>query len=73
MVNITFAGTNLTNGKPDSGSSCVTGFDQAGFVMGTSASLFNVRWYVWTCEYPPHGNNFNAGASKQRREVTVRI
>jgi lysophospholipase len=43
MVNITFVGTNLTNGKPDNGDSCVTGFDQAGFVMGTSASLFNVR------------------------------
>ena len=43
MVNITFVGTNLTNGKPDNGSSCVTGFDRAGFVMGTSASLFNVR------------------------------
>jgi lysophospholipase len=42
MVNLTFVGTNLTNGNPDSNSSCVTGFDQAGFIMGTSASLFNV-------------------------------
>lgn len=42
MVNITFAGTHLTEGKPDNTTSCVTGFDQAGFMMGTSASLFNV-------------------------------
>lgn len=41
-MNLTYAGTHLTNGKPDNGSACVTGFDQAGFVMGTSASLFNV-------------------------------
>lgn len=41
-MNLTYAGTHLTNGKPDNGSACVTGFDQAGFIMGTSASLFNV-------------------------------
>ncbi|KAI3618723.1 phospholipase b [Moniliophthora roreri] len=40
-ANITFAGTHLTNGKPANGSACVTGFDQVGFMMGTSASLFN--------------------------------
>lgn len=41
-MNLTFAGTHLTNGRSTTGSSCVTGFDQAGFVMGSSASLFNV-------------------------------
>ncbi|KAJ3553109.1 hypothetical protein NP233_g12725 [Leucocoprinus birnbaumii] len=40
-MNLTFAGTHLTNGRAENGSSCVTGFDQAGFVMGSSASLFN--------------------------------
>lgn len=40
-ANLTYAGTHMTNGKPENGSSCVTGFDQAGFMMGTSASLFN--------------------------------
>ncbi|KAF8799374.1 phospholipase B [Phlegmacium glaucopus] len=40
-MNLTYVGTKLTNGKTDTGSSCVTGFDQAGFIMGTSASLFN--------------------------------
>ncbi|PPQ70690.1 hypothetical protein CVT24_000172 [Panaeolus cyanescens] len=40
-MNISYAGTHLTDGRSDNGSSCVQGFDQAGFVMGTSASLFN--------------------------------
>lgn len=41
-MNLTYAGTHLTNGQPDNSTSCVTAFDQAGFMMGTSASLFNV-------------------------------
>lgn len=32
-------GTNMTNGKPNG--TCVHGFDNAGFVVGTSSSLFN--------------------------------
>ncbi|KAF6762965.1 phospholipase B [Ephemerocybe angulata] len=40
-VNLTFAGTRLIDGMPTNGSTCVVGFDQAGFVMGTSAGLFN--------------------------------
>jgi len=42
MVNLTYVGTHLLNGKPENGTGCVTGFDQAGFVIGTSSSLFNV-------------------------------
>lgn len=41
-MNLTYAGTHLINGMPVNGSACVTAFDQAGFVMGSSASLFNV-------------------------------
>jgi len=41
MTNLTYVGTHLNNGQPDNSTSCVTGFDQAGFVMGTSSSLFN--------------------------------
>ncbi|KAG6830791.1 hypothetical protein H0H92_014640 [Tricholoma furcatifolium] len=40
-MNLTYAGTFLTNGKAENGSACVTGFDQAGFILGSSASLFN--------------------------------
>ncbi|KAL7268031.1 Lysophospholipase 1 [Rhizina undulata] len=39
---IEYIGSNVTNGVPDSNTSCVRGFDNAGFVMGTSSSLFNV-------------------------------
>ncbi|KAG6896435.1 hypothetical protein C0992_008312 [Termitomyces sp. T32_za158] len=40
-MNLTYTGTHLSNGMAVNGSACVTGFDQAGFIMGTSASLFN--------------------------------
>lgn len=41
-----YIGTNVTNGKPDS-DVCIRGFDNAGFVMGTSSSLFNqVMFYL---------------------------
>ncbi|KAF9478647.1 phospholipase B [Pholiota conissans] len=40
-MNLTYAGTHLSAGRSPTGSSCVTGFDQAGFIMGSSASLFN--------------------------------
>lgn len=46
MVNMSFAGTHLTNGLPENSAACVKGFDQAGFIMGTSASLFIVRGAV---------------------------
>jgi len=42
MANTTYVGTHLTNGQPPNSTGCVTGFDQVGFMMGTSASLFNV-------------------------------
>ncbi|KAF9650395.1 phospholipase B [Thelephora ganbajun] len=42
MANLTHIGTHLSNGKPDNDTACVTGFDQAGFVIGTSSSLFNI-------------------------------
>lgn len=42
MMNMTYAGTHLDNGNPPNSTGCVVAFDQAGFVMGTSASLFNV-------------------------------
>ena len=43
MMNISYVGTHLDNGVPPNSTGCVRGFDEAGFMMGTSASLFNVR------------------------------
>lgn len=42
MISTAYVGTQFMNGQPANTSSCVTGFDQVGFVMGTSASAFNV-------------------------------
>ncbi len=46
MVNITYVGTHLTNGQPANSTACTTFFDQIGFVMATSASLFNVSIFL---------------------------
>ena len=37
-----YIGSNLTNGVPDDPDRCTKGFDNAGFLMGTSSSLFNI-------------------------------
>ena len=50
MVNVSYVGTHLTNGQPDNATACTTQFDQTGFVMGTSASLFNVS--ICSCLSP---------------------
>lgn len=36
-----YIGTSMTAGQVSAGAQCVVGFDNAGFVMGTSSSLFN--------------------------------
>lgn len=41
FVPTTFVGSNFSNGVLVSNDTCVAGFDQYGFVMGTSSSLFN--------------------------------
>jgi len=41
FMNIQYAGTPLNAGSPPNNTGCVTGFDQTGFVFGTSSSLFN--------------------------------
>ncbi|KAF9013961.1 acyl transferase/acyl hydrolase/lysophospholipase [Cyathus striatus] len=40
-ANLTFIGTNITGGRPMEEDKCVTGFDEIGFVLGTSSSLFS--------------------------------
>ena len=43
---MTYGGTLLNNGQPTNGTACTTAFDQTGFMMGTSASLFNVSVFI---------------------------
>ncbi|KIY53628.1 hypothetical protein FISHEDRAFT_32937 [Fistulina hepatica ATCC 64428] len=40
-VRMQYLGTHLKDGEPDNDTACVTGFDEIGFVFGTSSSLFN--------------------------------
>ncbi|CCH44458.1 lysophospholipase [Wickerhamomyces ciferrii] len=40
FTDLKYIGSDVSNGVPES-ESCVAGFDNAGFVMGTSSSLFN--------------------------------
>ncbi|PBK78822.1 phospholipase B [Armillaria solidipes] len=40
-IDLKFAGSNLTDGKPVNDQACLEGLDETGFVMGTSSSLFN--------------------------------
>ncbi|KAF4470574.1 lysophospholipase [Fusarium albosuccineum] len=41
FVPLKYVGSEFDNGEIPKGKSCVRGFDNAGFVMGTSSSLFN--------------------------------
>ena len=41
FVPLQYLGTNMTNGEVVNNDRCVVGFDNAGFIMGTSSSLFN--------------------------------
>ncbi|KAF9461302.1 phospholipase B [Collybia nuda] len=75
-MNLTYAGTHLSNGKPENGSACVTGFDQAGFIMGTSASLFNQLFDFAHNTLSEFSSSDSSGLvyvlSRQLREVRTR-
>ncbi len=45
FINITLLGTDLNNGQPPSGNTaCVAGWENAGWVMGVSSTLFNAAF-----------------------------
>ncbi|SCU87457.1 LAME_0D10154g1_1 [Lachancea meyersii CBS 8951] len=41
FTDVMYLGTNVSNGTPVAQGKCVAGFDNAGFIMGTSSTLFN--------------------------------
>lgn len=41
FTDIKYLASNVTNGYPNDNDSCIEGFDNASFIMGTSSSLFN--------------------------------
>lgn len=50
FTDLKYIGTNVTNGVPDNNKKCVQGFDNAGFVTGTSSSLFNQFLNTLVCD-----------------------
>lgn len=50
-----YLGTEFDAGRPKDGERCVTGFDNAGFIMGTSSSLFNEGLLLTKGENKSHG------------------
>lgn len=49
FTDIKYLGTNVNNGVPVNGT-CIEGFDNAGFIMGTSSSLFNQFLNTLACD-----------------------
>ena len=43
MANMQFLGMHLFGSATGNAFACITGFDQASFMIGTVSSLFNVR------------------------------
>ncbi|CCK70358.1 lysophospholipase family protein KNAG_0E00900 [Huiozyma naganishii CBS 8797] len=41
FTDVKYLGTNVSEGKPVNKGQCVAGFDNTGFIMGTSSTLFN--------------------------------
>jgi putative meiotic phospholipase SPO1 len=65
FVNLKYLGSLLYNGKPifhiSNQTICFTKFDNAGFIIGTSSSLFNnVFVYVWQLASSSSRNNYRA-------------
>lgn len=49
FTDIKYLGTKVDNGEPVNGT-CIEGFDNAGFIIGTSSSLFNQFLNTLTCD-----------------------
>lgn len=49
FIDIKYLGTNVRNGVPVNGT-CVEGFDNAGYIIGTSSSLFNQFLNTLACD-----------------------
>lgn len=41
FTDVKYLGTNVSNGKPINTGKCIAGFDNTGFIIGTSSTLFN--------------------------------
>lgn len=50
FTDIKYLGTNVTNGVPQNSSQCVSGYDNVGFLIATSSSIFNQFLLTLTCD-----------------------
>lgn len=50
MMNLEFAGTALNEGTPPNSTACVTGFDQAAYIIGTSSNLWDSASFILSSE-----------------------
>jgi lysophospholipase len=50
FTDLKYIGSEVEDGVPVGKDKCVAGFDNAGFVMGTSSSLFNQFLSTWVCD-----------------------
>lgn len=66
-----YTGTNFTNGSPLNNDRCVTGFDNVGFVFGTSSSLFNS--IVTTVDSASSGGAFSGIVLTLLQDILNRI
>jgi lysophospholipase len=48
FLDVRYLGTHVNAGNPPNSTACVTEFDQASFVFGTSSSLFDVRYLYFS-------------------------
>lgn len=52
FLDIRYLGTHVNNGNPPNSTGCITEFDQASFIFGTSSSLFDVSdYFIGIVEY----------------------
>ncbi|TGZ77482.1 lysophospholipase [Ascodesmis nigricans] len=71
---IEYMGSNVTNGIPVKKDVCVRGFDNAGFIMGTSSSLFNQIMFNLPADNLPSAivdiaESFLAGLSESDADI----
>ncbi|KAH8817220.1 lysophospholipase catalytic domain-containing protein [Xylogone sp. PMI_703] len=68
FVPLRYVGSNFTGGILPPNASCIAGFDNAGFVMGTSSSLFN-QLYLTTANTSEAPGRFKQAISNTLMEI----
>lgn len=54
LVDIKYLGSRLVNGAPQDNNSCFNGFDNAGFIMGSSSNIFDMGFGAFKDSFQKH-------------------